>query len=180
MRGFLLALVVCVSVPCAAMAQTSASFKIVESSFAAGGHPSAGAVPASAGFRVSLGVLGDPFEGRTATGASIRVGGGFPAAYPPPGEVRGLTALDKVTLSWNAEPSAGNYQVYRDELTALPGSGYGLCLQQNLPGTTLIDAEIPSRGRGFFYLVTVENRLGEEGTKGFDRKGIERTGTVCP
>jgi hypothetical protein len=33
---------------------------------------------------------------------------------------------------------------------------------------------------GFFYLVTVENRLSEEGTKGFDSGGGERTGSACP
>ena len=31
-----------------------------------------------------------------------------------------------------------------------------------------------------FFLVTSENRLGENGTRGFRFDGSERTGSICP
>jgi len=51
-----------------------------------------------------------------------------------------------------------------------------------LPADSVTDTDsdpLPVSG-GFFYLVTAENRLAEEGTKGFTAEGAERLGTVCP
>jgi len=49
-----------------------------------------------------------------------------------------------------------------------------------LPANSTTDGGPVSVGDGFFYLVTVVNRLGEEGGKGFRSDGTERLGTVCP
>ena len=46
--------------------------------------------------------------------------------------------------------------------------------------TMVDDTHELETGEGYFYLVTAENRLDEEGTKGFSHDGPEREGTVCP
>jgi hypothetical protein len=104
----------------------------------------------------------------------------FGNAYPPPGEVTGLQFTDATTLAWSPEHSAGSYNVYRDALTALTGGGYGTCWEQETPAATVTDADPVPAGNGFFYLVTAENRLGEEGTKGRDSDDALRGGDACP
>ena len=42
----------------AALAQQSASFRLTEHTFNAGGHPSNGTVPSSAGYRITLDAIG--------------------------------------------------------------------------------------------------------------------------
>jgi len=49
-----------------------------------------------------------------------------------------------------------------------------------LAGENATDASIPAAATGYFYLVTAENRLAEEGTKGSNSTGGERLGNVCP
>ena len=107
--------------------------------------------------------------------------GGFGSTYPPPGEVSGLRFVDGSILAWDPEWSAGKYNLYRDLLGNLSGLGFGGCEQPGLTGTTVADATpMPPPGDGHFFLVTVENRLAEEGTKGFRTDGAERLGSVCP
>lgn len=168
------------AVATSAAAQESASFDLREHALNAGGHPADGIVLASLGFRMSLGSIGDAVVRRGLASASFRADAGFVSAYPPPGEVLGLAFDTKTTLRWNSEPSAGTYNLYRDLLGNLSGLGYGLCAQPDLAGPTATDADPVAPGAGFFYLATVENRLDEEGTKGFRRDGTERGGTVCP
>jgi hypothetical protein len=84
------------------------------------------------------------------------------------------------TLVWEPEPSAGRYNLYRAALGTLGGLAYGACAQQDLTSATTNDATAVPAGSGLFFLVTVENRLREEGSKGFRSSGTERTGTVCP
>ena len=45
---------------------------------------------------------------------------------------------------------------------------------------TTTDGDTPSSSQGYFYLVTVENRLDEQGPKGIDSYGAPRQGNVCP
>jgi len=112
---------------------------------------------------------------------------GFDAAYPPPGEVAAtcgasgepcLVFTNSETLTWPAERSAGVYNLYRDNIS----NGFGDCEEQDITGTTTTDTAIPTTA--FFYLATVENRLAEEGTKGFQSNATERVGgtglPVCP
>jgi hypothetical protein len=85
-----------------------------------------------------------------------------------------------MTLSWDPERSVGDYDVYRDLLSSLPGN-FGACLEHDVPAQTAVDVGIPGVGTGYFYLVTAENRLDEEGTKGFRSNGSERLNPApCP
>jgi hypothetical protein len=165
----------------AAQAQESASFRLKEHVLNAGGSPAGGATPGSASYRVSLDALGEGVLPRPMSSASFRLDGGFGAAYPPPGEVTGLRFLDETTLAWNPERSVGLYNLYRDLLGALSGSSAGACEQQGLAGETATDSDAVPVGDGYFYLVTAENRLGEEGTRGADSAGASRPTTgACP
>lgn len=173
---------VLLAVSTVAIAQSSASYELSEHTLNSGGA-SGGSSPASAGFQVSLAAIGElatePAVAE-ASSPSFSVSGGFTPAYPAPGEVLGLLFDDATTLSWNTEHSAGTYNLYRDSLGSLAGLGYGMCEQPGLTSATATDSDTPAAGDGYFYLVTVTNRLREEGTKGFDADGAERAGNVCP
>ena len=121
-----------------------------------------------------------PFASVSLESASFRIDPSWGLSYPPPDEVSGLLFSDAETLAWGAERSVGVYQLYRDRISALTGLDYGECEQQNLQHPTTTDADPVPAGDGFFYLVTAQNRLAEEGTKGFRSDGDERHGTVCP
>lgn len=165
----------------AAFAQSSASYALHEAVVNAGGQPVQGVRPGSAGFRISLGSIGEPIANPTLSGASFRLDGGLVAAYPPPGEVDGLLLLlDRQTLTWSAEPGATAYDVYSGLLSSLPG-GFGACAADRVPGTTAVDVTSPAPGTGLFYLVTAVNRLREEGTKGHTSSGAVRSNPLpCP
>jgi len=164
-----------------AAAQTSASYKLEEHVLNMGGRPSDGMVATSASFRVSLDSLGESLSQTGLTSASFSMDGGLLPAYAPPGEALNLAFLDHDTLDWDAHPSADVYHLYRDALSTLSASYAGTCEQTGLPSSTTTDAGVPVAGDTWFYLVTMENRLGEEGTRGVDGSGIERVDTgVCP
>jgi len=177
--GFVVGLALLASGP--ALAQQSASYRLEEHVLNAGGHPQQfGPEPASASHRLTRGSIGEPFGMRRSLGASMMLDSGFVIAYPPAGEVRDLRFTNRTTLVWEAHPAAGRYNVYRDALASLATLGYGACDQHDLVAPTATETLSPFPGSGFFFLVTVENRLFEEGTKGFQSSGIERTGPVCP
>jgi hypothetical protein len=164
-----------------AAGQSSADFHLDEHVFNAGGHPEAGVALTSTSYRVSLDSLGEGLVGQGLSSDSYGMEGSFGGAYLPPGEVENLRFADAVTLVWDAEPSVGAYNLYRDLLSALTGPGLGDCAQQDLPGETATEAELPPTADGYLYLVTAENRLGEEGTKGRDSFGSERPHpSPCP
>ena len=165
---------------CITTAQESASYKLDEHALNSGGNPVGGVVLSSANFRITLDSIGEGVARQGLSSASFNLDGGFVMRYPPPGEVHGLSFLDKQTLEWSPEKSAGGYNLYRDSMSGLSGLGYGTCHQQELPGATTTDGDTPSAGDGYFYLVTVENRLDEEGTKGFHSNDDPRQGNVCP
>jgi hypothetical protein len=177
--GTSVALALAASAP--ALAQQSASYKLTESAVNAGGRPVNGAGAASASFRVSFDAIGDAVSGATLASASYRVGSGFVAWFPPPGEARGLRFSDRTTLRWDPEPSVGSYSLYRDFVSALAGGGTGACFVNSVPTEQASDGGSPGAGKGFFYLVTARNRLGEEGTKGHRSSGSERPNPApCP
>jgi hypothetical protein len=162
-------------------AQTSGSYRLEERTFNAGGRPSGGLVASSASFRISLDAIGDSVGGGLLNGASYRMEGGFGAAYPPPGQVSGLIFAGKTELLWNAEGSGGEYNLYRGLLGTLSGLGYGDCEQPGLTDETTVDTDLPPVSDGYLYLVTAENRLGEEGPKGRDSDGVVRPNPApCP
>jgi hypothetical protein len=163
-----------------ASAQTSASYRLEEHVFNAGGHPEAGTILTSAGYRLTLDALGESLVGIGLGSGSYHMDGSFGAGYPPPDEVTGLRFTDTTTLVWDPEKSVGTYMLYRDWVSALSGMGYGQCQQQDLTDEIATDSDTPTPpGGGYFYLVTVENRLSEEGTKGW-HDGVEREGNACP
>ncbi len=171
-----------------AAAQTSASYKLQEASLNNGGDPIQGVALASAHFHLSLDAIGDPLVRMGLGSASFHMDWGFVGTYPPPGEVTGVQAKTmpfsayNTILSWQAENSAGNYEVYRGLITSLPGS-FGTCFASNLASAQIQtnDTTNPSVGQSYFYLVTSRNRLGEEGTKGYRSNGTERPNpSPCP
>ncbi|HET9301017.1 MAG TPA: hypothetical protein VFO11_13795 [Candidatus Polarisedimenticolaceae bacterium] len=160
-----------------AMAQSSADFEIKAQAFNAGGQP---VTVGSADFQIRLGSIGDSVAGVSLGSASFGVDSGFGLSFSPPGEVTGIRFTDPVTLAWNPEKSSGAYNLYRNLLSAI-APGFGACNQSNLPGETATDAVLPGAGTGFFYLVTAENVLAEEGTKGFQSSNVERVNAApCP
>lgn len=164
-----------------ALAQESPSYKLTEHVLNAGGHPDSGTVMTSAGFRISLDAMGEGIVGNNLSGPSFRMDGGFGTAYPPPGEVSGLSFSDKQILNWNPERSVGVYNLYRDLMSNLSGLGYGECHEQDMVVATVTDADEPPGNDGYFYLVTAENRLGEESVKGSDSGGATRVNaSPCP
>jgi len=164
-----------------ASAQSSASYRLTEHVFNAGGHPAAGVIVGSASHRVSLDALGDAVSPGMLGSSSNQIGGGFVTAYPPPSEVQQLRFSDKVTLLWNPEPSTGAYNLYRGALTSLPGLGYGTCSGNAIAGATTTDPAPPASGQGFFYLVTAENIIAEEGIKERASSGALRPNPApCP
>ncbi len=164
----------------AVAAQERSTYKLTEHVFNSGGHPGGASNPVSASYQITMGSIGDGLSARGLSSASYRSDAGFVTAYPPPGEATALRFTSKTGLAWDAEPSAGSYNLYRDLLSNLTGLGFGQCQQQGLASTTTTDADAVPADDGFFYLVTVENRLAEEGTKGFQSGGIERQGAACP
>jgi hypothetical protein len=163
------------------LAQQSTSYKLTEQTFNAGGHPANGVVMTSPSHRVRLDAIGEVVAGTGLSAASFHLNGGFTSAYPPPGEVAGLRFVGTTTLAWSPEPSAGTYNLYRDLLSTLSGRTYGACQQSSLASETATDTGTPPVGNGWFYLVTAENRLSEEGTKGQDAAGAERPNAYpCP
>ena len=164
-----------------AFAQQSTSFQVTESVLNSGGHPHDGVVLASPRFSVTLDGIGESTPPTSMGSPSFRVVLGFVGQFPTPGEVRGLELTDEENLSWDPERSAGTYNVYRDDLRALSGGGYGACWSAGLAAPAVTDPESPASGLGAFYLVTVENRLREESTKGWASNGTERSNTEpCP
>ena len=143
--------------------------EVSEFTFNAAGHPVGGVVPTSAEFRITMDALGDGVAGNEMSSSSYRVTGGLPNAFPPPGAVENVRFPAHADLSWDPEPSAGQYAVYRGDIAdlSLPGP-FGDCFVAPVTATSAIDTTEPSSGEGFFYLVTVANRLGEEGTKNVD------------
>ena len=163
-----------------ASAQQSVSFQLEEHVFNAGGNPDGGVILTSANFQITLDSIGEGVAMTGLSSASFQMEGSFGSAYPPPGEVSVMRFLDNLTLAWDPERSAGIYNLYRDFASSLPGA-FGMCEQQDLPGATATDTPRPPLvGDAYFYLATVENRLLEEGTKGFQTSETERQGTVCP
>jgi hypothetical protein len=163
------------------VAQSSASYKISDSVFNAGGHPEDGTMMTSGSYRVSLDAIGDAVVGPRMSSASYGMDGGMVSCYPPPGEVTGLRFVTPQTLAWDAERSVGVYNLYRALVSSLSGLGYGSCEQLDITGPATGDADAPPAGDGYFYLVTAENMLGEEGTKGRDSAGAERANaSPCP
>ncbi len=177
--AFLAALALGLSAGSAA-AQQGGGFAIESRVLNCAGHPAEGVTLSSPLYRVSLDSVCDAVAPRALGSDAFLVDGGLVAVYRPPSEVRNLVFSDKVTLQWDPEASVGTYNVYRALISALAGLAFGECSQQDLLGESAADADAVPPGDGFFFLVTAENRLDEEGPKGFQSDGTPRAGSVCP
>ena len=91
-----------------------------------------------------------------------------------------LVFTDETTLEWDSVSSAGTYNLYRDLLSNLAALGYGNCQQSGLSATTAQDPDTVPPGDAFFYLVTAETSLLQEGPKGLRSGGGLRLGSTCP
>ena len=123
-------------------------------------------------------------DGNPCTSGDSCVGGacqgGTPTTAPP--ETQNVNAdPDKVTFTWSAAAFATRYGVVRGSTGALPvgpGGGDEVCFG-NLPGTSLVDPELPANGTGFWYLSRGENDCGL-GSYGNQSDGTPRITTTCP
>ncbi len=159
----------------AAVAQTSSSYNLEEHSLNSGGNPANGATPSSTSYQLSIDAIGT-INARGLSSASFMLDAGFVGAYPPPVEVINLIFTGNNDFEWDPFPGIGTYNVYRGVIGNFD-PGYGACSQTGLTTNSASDGD-PISSPGFFYLVTTENRLAEEGTKGSNDLG-ERTGTFC-
>jgi len=162
-------------------AQTSSSYRLDESALDFGGDPVNGLFATSSSYHIRLDAIGGGVApGAGLGGASYRVDGGLVAAYPPPGEVRNQRWTGNDTMVWDPERSVGSYSLYRGPINTLPG-GFGSCLQTGIASETATDSAMPAPGSVWFYLVTARNGLAEEGTKGYQSNGAQRTNpSPCP
>jgi hypothetical protein len=164
-----------------ALAQESASFKLKEHTFNAGGSPQNGLDLASTSFRLTLSAIGDSVTPATLTSASFSVSGGLVGSYPPPGEVTSLRFTDSTTLIWDVEPSIGAYNLYQGTVTTPFDPNYGTCQPPEIITETTTFSATPAVGEALFVLLTAENLLDEEGTKGTDSGAVERPNPApCP
>jgi len=174
---YLFVFLVCSIVAAQAPAQSSADYQIEQGTFNNGGNP----VPelTSASYRMTLDSIGEGISASGLSSASHEMDPGFPPTYGPPGEVLNLRFTSKTQFGWNPEPSVGAYNTYRGNLGSF--TEYGACLHYGMTVTTDEDPQTPAAGAGYFYLVTAENRINEEGIKGRDSGGvIEPNPAPCP
>lgn len=160
--------------------QSGPSFRL-EGTFNTGGHPGAGALPQSANYRITLDSIGETLVAPGLRSASYAMDLNRAHSYPPPGEVHGLVVLgDKQTLAWGPERSVDTYRVYRGDLFELPVD-YGDCRVTEVPFESVTLDETPDYFELYFYLVTAQGSLLEEGTLGSDSSGARRQVAVpCP
>jgi len=177
-RSILAGVLLLATVP--AWAQQSASYKQEEHSLNAGGTPMGGASPGSSSYRIGLSSLGDDPSLAAATSASFILQGGFVGSHPAPGEVTNLHFISETVLEWDPDPAVGFYNIYRDMIGNLSGLGFGNCQQPMVTAPTAMDTDPLSAGSAYFYLVTAENTLNQEGIKGYRGDGTLRLGTTCP
>jgi hypothetical protein len=157
-----------------AIAQQSASYRLKESVLNSGSHPAQGTVLSSPSFKLKIDSVGEGLIRMALSSSSYHLDAGFVGAYLPSGEVNWLGFINKTVLRWNPEKSVGVYNVYREPISSLPGA-FGTCLARGLQVTNYNEPTVPLSGTGYYYLITAENRLGEEGTKGFRSSGTERS-----
>ena len=165
-------------------AQQSASFRLEGSTLNQGGRPLNGEVALSSSFQITLDAVGETVPSFAAASTSFGLTGGIVGAYAPPSEVEavafGPSGRATTALLWAPMPTAVRYDVYRGGTGTFPGT-FGACLAPDLATPVYIDPDAPASRAAFFYLVTGENRLGEEGTKGTQSNGTVRTAApACP
>jgi hypothetical protein len=104
-------------------------------------------------------------------GLAVRDIGAYEHRNPTlvPQAVDNLLWTTKTRLTWDAEPNATEYHVYRDAFTTLGYDHFGTCrddLDSNRTDEQLDDFDTPAPGAGFFYLITAKDPFGAEGSAG--------------
>ena len=114
----------------------------------------------------------------------VTSGGGLPGA----GGFSGATVLtfffsNLFSFGWTGNPAAVEYNVYRGPLHLLGPSYSGNCFARTT-NTSATDSQSPSRGTGFFYLVTMDVACGSsgivEGPMGDATSGPRVNSDPCP
>ncbi len=164
-----------------ALAQSSSSYQLTDTAVNNGGVPRDGTPLASTSFRITLDAIGGTSSAVSPASVNFVLDAGLVQSLRPAGEVGGLRFVDRTTLAWQAERSAGTYRVYRGLRSAVPGS-YGACLTPaGLTDEQLADADVPATGESFVYLVAARNRLDQEGSVGSTSSGTPvSTYAPCP
>lgn len=142
-------------------ASESEKYKIPYSSFNEGGNSRA-----SETYRIENDVLGNAVEGDMAS-ENYRI-------MPPdffyvlePKEIKGLMVAKgakryDAVLTWDIEPSADNYNLYRDKISELQHGNSPPYLECAITSVTHTDPEIPFPiDEVFYYLTTGRNNYGE-------------------
>lgn len=160
--------------------QTSASYRLTEYTFNNGGNPSPALT--STHYRISFDALGDGILGGRLSSASYKADSGFVSYFPPPGEVLNLRFSNATTMAWTPEQSVGKYDVYWGPLSGLPAGDYGDFASCGLGSNTAADPSgAPPPGTAYFFLVSANNTLNEEGTLGQRSDGTTRANPgLCP
>jgi len=111
-----------------------------------------------------------------------------PAGTAPPTEVSAqasgspLAFIDTTTLRWEHGSVTGsvNFNLYRGNIADLASESGAECHMPDLPAAGVEDADQPTTGTGWFYLVSGENGAGE-GPLGNASAGSPRApATPCP
>jgi len=105
----------------------------------------------------------------------LALAAGAPARAVPGELAPSVRFADAQTLTWNPEPGAHAYNVYKGILVASADWQYTHdCLALDLDGTTLPDPLPPALHRLVYYLVTQEDAQGVEGSLGSGPGGLPR------
>jgi len=104
--------------------------------------------------------------------------------WATPGEVRNVLLPDPEALTWDPPSSSGASSVLFDVLRGIRPFDFisgTLCVLSDTPNLATTDAEMPSAGTAFFYLVRAQNSCPNgQGSLGTDSNGVLRTGRTCP
>lgn len=164
-------------------AQQSANFRLEGTTLNAGGRPVGGVMAQSVSFQITLDAVGDAVPALDASSPNFGLSCGTTGAYAPAAEVSEVSfgpPLPPDSFKWSPAPTAVLYNLYRGVTGTLPGT-FGSCLASNVAATSYADPAVPAAKTGYFYLVTGENRVGEQGIKGYQSNGAPRTSLpACP
>jgi hypothetical protein len=103
------------------------------------------------------------------------------SSVPPPAEVDDGVRLSHTggvtTVTWNVAPDSTSSAVLRGLVSQLPvgpGGGDEVCLDDNVTGASLADAQDPAPDAAFWYLVQGRSACGS------GSYGPQRASTTCP
>ncbi|UCF67572.1 MAG: DUF1800 domain-containing protein [Acidobacteriota bacterium] len=96
------------------------------------------------------------------------------AAAQAPGEVTGVSIDSSSTLSWDADPAADDYSVYRGLVSELQRGIGPRCHGDEITELAFISPADPSAGEAYLFLVTAESDAGGEGSPGTSSTGQAR------